>query len=139
MISLSPRTAAKAFAGLTALVVVFQVCLAFGAPWGEVAMGGTFPGRFPPPMRAMALLQALMLIGVAVIVLSRAQVVLAGWRAARWLAWGAVGLSGVALILNLITPSALERLIWAPVALGLFLTSLRVALAPTPPSASAPT
>ena len=38
-------------------------------------------------------------------------------------------LLAVGVVLNLITPSPLERLIWAPVALVLFLTSLRVALA----------
>ena len=39
-----------------------------------------------------------------------------------------LGFAFVASVLNLITPSAMERMIWAPVALALFVTSLRVAL-----------
>ena len=35
----------------------------------------------------------------------------------------------VSVVLNLITPSPIERMIWAPVAAGLFACALRVALA----------
>ena len=124
----SPVLAAWVFAGLTALVVLFQLALAAGAPWGAYAMGGAFPGVMPTPMRAAAVVQAAVLVGVALVVLSRAGVVLAGWRrTARWLAWVVVALLGVSLILNLITPSAMERLIWAPAVAVLLLCSLRVA------------
>jgi hypothetical protein len=125
-----PQFAASVFAGLTGLVVAFQLALALGAPWGQVAMGGAFQGVFPPAMRLLALLQAVVLTGVAVVVLCRGGVVLPRWRGAcRWLAWMVVGLTAVAAFLNLITPSATERLIWAPVACALLVTSVRVALA----------
>jgi cell division protein FtsW (lipid II flippase) len=42
--------------------------------------------------------------------------------------WAVVGLSAVAVVLNLITPSKWERRLWAPVALMLLATSLVVAL-----------
>ena len=45
----------------------------------------------------------------------------------RWPAWLVTGLLAVGVVLNLITPSGMERLIWAPVAVLLFLFSLRVA------------
>lgn len=35
-------------------VAAFQLALALGAPWGTYVMGGTFPGSFPPAMRAAA-------------------------------------------------------------------------------------
>jgi hypothetical protein len=128
---MNPQLAAKIFAGLIGLVVAFQLALALGAPWGEFAMGGAFPGVFPPPLRLAALVQALVLIAVAAVVLNRAGLVLASRRAAsRWLIWAVVGLVAVASVLNLVTPSPTERLIWAPVALALFASSLRVALAP---------
>jgi hypothetical protein len=127
---ISPQLAAKMFASLVGLVVAFQLALALGAPWGEVAMGGAFPGAYPPAMRLAALLQAIVLAGVGVIVLSRAGLVLSGWGAlSRRLIWAVVGLLVLALVLNLITPSATERMIWAPVVFALLVTSLRVALA----------
>ena len=83
--------AAGGFAIVVAGVIAFQIGLALGAPWGSYAMGGAFPGRFPPRMRGAALVQAALLAVIAVIVLSRAGLVLPGLaEAARWLIW-AVG------------------------------------------------
>jgi len=125
----TPRLAAWIFTGLLAVVALFQLALALGAPWGGLAMGGAFPGTFPPAMRVAALVQIAVLGGVALVVLARAGLTLPAWRpASRWLIWIVVGLLGVGVILNLITPSRMERLIWAPVAILLFLSSLRVAL-----------
>ena len=126
----SARLAALVFAGLVGLVSAFQLALALGAPWGAYAMGGAFPGVMPAAMRVAALVQIGVWGAVTLVVLSRAGVVLPRWRrVSRWLAWGIVGLLGVSVILNLITPSPMERMIWAPVAAALFATALRVALA----------
>jgi hypothetical protein len=66
---------------------------------------------------------------MGVVVLARAGVVFPSWAgAARTLVWVAVGISGVSLILNLITQSKWERIIWAPVGAILLVTSLVVAL-----------
>jgi hypothetical protein len=127
---MSPQLAARIFAVLIGLVVAFQLALALGAPWGAYAMGGAFPGAFPPALRAAAVVQGGVLVLVALVVLSRAGLVLPRWRGvARGLVWAVVGLLAIAVVLNLITPSRMERLIWAPVALALFAASLRVALA----------
>jgi len=126
---ISARLAARVFAGLTGVVILFQLALALGAPWGSYAMGGAFPGVYPPAMRVAAIVQIAILAAVALVVLARAGVVLPGWaRMSRWLAWVVVVFLGVGVILNLITPSGMERLIWAPVAILLFLCGLRVAL-----------
>jgi hypothetical protein len=45
------RVAAFIYAIVSAGVVAFQIALAVGAPWGEFAMGGAFPGQFPPEMQ----------------------------------------------------------------------------------------
>ena len=118
--------AAKVFIGLQAVVILFQIALAVGAPWGEYAMGGAFPGTYPTEMRIAAVVQAAILAGVAYLVASRAGLVRG--PTVRWPAWLVVGLLGVGVVLNLITPSGMERLIWAPVAVLLFLCALRVAL-----------
>jgi hypothetical protein len=109
-------------------VVAFEIALAAGAPWGEYAMGGAFPGQFPPALRVAALVQAVLLIGLALVVLSRAGLILPGWsRASRWLIWFVVGFSALSLVLNSITSSSGERAIWAPTALILLLSSAIVA------------
>jgi hypothetical protein len=126
---ITPKTAAGIFGGLIAIVALFQLALAVGAPWGEFAMGGAFPGVFPPAMRVAAFVQIVVLGVVALIVCVRAGLVLPRWQAAsRWLTWAVVGLLAVGVVLNLITPSGMERLIWAPVAVLLFLSGLRVAM-----------
>ena len=119
------------FGVVTAGVVLFQVALALGAPWGRYAMGGQFPGRFPPPMRVAAMIQAVLLVGLAAIVASEAGLLASDLaRALPWLIWLPVAVSGIALVLNVITPSAGERMIWAPVTGLMLLASLVVALTP---------
>lgn len=65
------------------------------------------------------------------VVLVRAGVWETRWapRANR-LVWIVVALGAIGTVLNLITPSEGERLRWAPVAIGLFVTSLIVARGP---------
>jgi len=125
---------AKRFTAITHLVLstgvaAFQVALAAGAPWGSYAMGGAFPGQFPPSMRVAALTQAVLLMLMTGVVLARAGVALARWQAmSRWAVWLVVAFAVVSLVLNLATPSAGERMIWAPVTLLLLACSLVVAL-----------
>lgn len=122
------RIAAILYAIVSLGVIVFQVALAAGAPWGEYAMGGTFPGQFPPELRVAAIVQAVLLAVLAAVVLVRAGLILPRWsRASRWLIWIVVAFSAVSLVLNLLTPSAGERAIWAPVAFLLLLSSATVA------------
>jgi len=46
--------AAVVYAFFSAVACLFQLALALGAPWGKLAMGGAFPGRFPPKLRILA-------------------------------------------------------------------------------------
>ena len=118
------RIAAFLYAIITLAVVAFQIALAAGAPWGAFAMGGAFPGQFPPAMRIAAIIQAALLIGFALVVLAQTGIILPKLlRASRWLAWVVVAFSALSLILNLITPSAGERAIWAPVAFIMLISS----------------
>lgn len=128
------RIAAYVYVALSAGVIVFQLALAAGAPWGAYAMGGAFPGQWPPSLRIAALVQAIVLAGWAAIVLTRAGLILPQWlRWSRRLVWVVVAFAALALFLNLITPSAAERALWAPVALLLLISSVTVALASSPP------
>ena len=123
------HAAALLYAAVSAGVVVFQIVLAAGAPWGAYAMGGAFPGQFPPALRIAALVQAALLVGMAAVVLARAELILNAWaRVSRWLVWFVVAFAAVSFILNVNTPSASERAIWAPVALLLLMSSAVVAI-----------
>ncbi len=123
---------------ITLGVVVFQIALASGAPWGAYAMGGAAPGRFPPSLRAGAIVQGLLLAGMAVVILARAGLILPGWQpVVRWLVWVVVALTAISLVLNLLSTSAGERAIWLPTLAILLISSLIVAISRTP-AASAP-
>ena len=88
MLERSVRPAAWIFAALSVIVVAFQLALVAGAPWGELTMGGAVRGTLPGSMRGTALVSALLVGGMAGIVLARAGVALPRWRrASRWLIW----------------------------------------------------
>jgi hypothetical protein len=123
------RGAAIVFAVVTSAVVAFQLALALGAPWGGYAMGGAYPGAFPPALRVAAAIQGALLTVTALVVLARSGMILASWaRVSAWLVWVVVALGGVSLVLNIITPDAAERAIWAPVATVLLACSVTVAV-----------
>lgn len=118
------RTAALLYATLSIGVMAFQIALALGASWGEYAMGGAFPGQFPPALRVGAVVQAILIAGLAAIVLARAGIILPRWsKASRWFVWIVVAFATLSLILNLITPSSGERAVWAPISLLMLISS----------------
>ena len=123
-----PKIAAWLYTIVAAGLILFQLALAAGAPWGEFAMGGAFPGQFPPTLRVAAVIQAALIVGMVTVVLARVGIFFTGWvRRTRWLIWVVVGYGVIGLILNLITPSAGERAIWAPVAVVMLVSSVIVA------------
>lgn len=122
--------AAIAFTLAASVAIVFELALTAGAPWGEYAMGGAYPGRLPARIRVATGVQAVLLCGLVAVVLSAAGLAFpAIAQAAPWLIWVAVGFSAVSLVLNSITTSRKERRIWAPVAAVMLASSLIVALA----------
>jgi len=122
--------AAVAFAVASAAVILFQVGLSLGAPWGAYAMGGANPGRFPPALRVTAAVQALVIGFLTVGVLSDADLVLPVLAdGLPWLVWLAVGFSAVSVVLNAITRSSVERRLWLPVAAVMLGSSVLVAVA----------
>ncbi len=121
--------AALVFAMFALGVIAFQLALALGAPWGAYAMGGSFPGRFPTPLRIAAVVQAVVIGFIALAVLSAGGLALPDLAAnLPWLVWVAVVISSLAVVLNAISRSAGERRIWVPVAVVMLLSSLVVAL-----------
>jgi hypothetical protein len=122
------RRAAHAYVLLTAGVVAFQGALVAGAPWGHLTQGGGHPGALPASQRGVALVSAGVLLVAAFIV---------GRRAGLWgpsgrtrgtrAAWVVVAYLALGVVLNAITPSAAERMLWLPVTLLMATTAGLVA------------
>jgi hypothetical protein len=114
---------------LIVIAILFQLALALGAPWGEYAMGGRFPGKFPPQMRIAALFQIIVLGVLAVIVLSASGLAFEQfYNFARTAIWFVVAFFVLGSIMNLATKSKDERRIWGPVNILLLLLSIYVAI-----------
>ncbi|MCU1532834.1 MAG: hypothetical protein JWO49_2405 [Arthrobacter sp.] len=116
-------SAGKVAASLFLGVAGFQVLLAAGAPWGSAAYGGANSGVLPESLRATS-------AGAAVVYLALATV--AGTRlvsipARRRFMYGAAALMMVGAVMNIASPSFIERIIWTPVTVMLVLSLWRAA------------
>jgi len=110
------ETSALIFTVLTGIVILFQLGLAMGMPWGSASMGGKFPGKYPPEMRIVAIISIVVLCLIGLIVLTRAQMLFPQFMPFSKIGiWMVVVFCSIGTILNTITPSKIER-IWAPVA-----------------------
>ena len=121
--------AAYFFMGISLIVIAFQIALALGAPWGEFTMGGKISGILPPLLRLAAFLQSLLILFFNVIVLSRAQLGFENlYTISRTAIWFVFGFFVLGSVMNLVTPSKKERMLWAPVNILLLVLSLLIAL-----------
>ncbi|MCC6795587.1 MAG: hypothetical protein IT366_10755 [Candidatus Hydrogenedentes bacterium] len=122
-------SAAIVFALLTGFVTAFQVALLFGAPWGELTLGGKYSGALPGRARLIPLVSALLLVGFGAIVVSRAGLAIPGLRGvSTFLVWVVVAYCALGCVANAITPSRRERRLWLPVVFMLLVASVIVAL-----------
>jgi hypothetical protein len=113
----------------TLFAMSFQVALAFGAPWGERAWGGKYPGVLPLRMRLASALSAVILCVFVVIMQTRAGNMFEELRELSYpLSWVVVGYSALGMVMNTITPSKKERNLWLPIVTLLFVTALVVVL-----------
>lgn len=114
--------AAVAGLAIDGLVIGFQVALAAGAPWGSAAWGGAHPGTLPTNLRVASAASAGVWTGIALLTARRGGrpvpalvPTLVPDRALATVLWGLTGLSALGVVLNLATPSPVERALWAPV------------------------
>ncbi|MFP4023852.1 MAG: hypothetical protein ACLFVR_04930 [Thiohalospira sp.] len=116
------------FTVFTGIVIIFQGFLAAGMPWGAASMGGKYPGKYPPKMRFVAVINMLVLIFILAIILSEAELILPQLNSiSRIGIWFVVAFFSIGTVLNIITPSKIER-IWAPVAVIQLITSVIIAI-----------
>jgi hypothetical protein len=123
--------APRLYAALTTCVILFQIALAAGMPWGELAWGGSHPGTLPRQLRIASGASAVILLALAFVVLMRAGLLLQPWKhRTRRLIWVVVGYGVLGVVANAITPSTWERIVWLPVTILLLAASLIVARGP---------
>jgi len=114
------------YALLCSGVIVFQFCLIAGAPWGRLTQGGAHPGALTVSGRMFAAASVVLLSLMAASILSAAEVLML-WP--RWTGWVALGIQGLSTLLNWITPSRSERLLWGPVTTAMLIMALLVMVA----------
>ncbi len=123
--------AARLYTALIACTILFQIALAAGMPWGELAWGGSHPGTLPRQLRIASGASVAILLVLALVVLIRAGLLLQSWKhRTRQLIWVAVGYGALGVVANAITPSTWERIVWLPVTILLLVASLIVARSP---------
>ena len=129
--ALLAAAAAVVAAVLYAGLVLFQLALALGAPWGRAAYGGQ-SARLPVRLRVASAVAAVIWSGVALCVLRYGGFAVWAPVPDAWLpvvSWVVVALGAIAIVMNAITRSSLERAIWLPVSILMFATVLTVAIA----------
>jgi hypothetical protein len=120
------QLAAWLYALVCAGVIVFQICLIAGAPWGRLTQGGGHPGALPASGRVFAAVSVVLLTLMAASVLSAADI---GLLWPRWTGWATLGIQGLSTLLNWVTPSRPERLLWGPVTAAMLAMALLVMVA----------
>jgi hypothetical protein len=125
---MSSIVAARVYAFFILAVILFEMALAAGMPWGNIAWGGAYKGQLPLEMRFASVFSAVLLFAMLLIVWTRAGLILHKWSSlSRKLIWVVVIYSLLGVVANAITPSVWERTIWLPVAIVLLVCSAAVA------------
>lgn len=107
-------------------ISVFQVALAAGAPWGQVAWSGSHEGTLPANLRVASAAAAVVWGAVAVAV---AEELPPSVKAQRILLRTVAGGALVGAVLNLVSPSVAERALWVPVSAAVAVLTWRAARA----------
>jgi hypothetical protein len=96
-------------------VAAFQIALVAGAPWGAAAWGGANSGVLPPSLRVASAGSALVHVLLAV---TAGSTLVPARRRHRVLAVASGGMV-LGTVMNLASPSDIERALWTPVAAAL--------------------
>ena len=111
------------YALMIAFVCLFQLCLIFGAPWGQITQGGRYEGSLPLTRRVAALSSVPILICMGASITSAAGLS-PYWEG--WTGYAAIVMQTLSTTLNWITPSQKERLLWGPITSIMFLIAAYV-------------
>jgi hypothetical protein len=132
---MTPAVAGLIFCTLFAVLAVFQLALALGAPLGRFAWGGGHE-RLPAPLRIGSVISiALYALFCAIIAERAGLVALFPWSSVGTIGtWIVTGYLGLGIVMNAISRSKAERYTMTPVVIVLFAMALVVAMS-APPAA----
>jgi hypothetical protein len=105
-------------------IAFFQVALILGAPLGRYTQGGQNDGALPMSGRIIAAVSIPVVLFQGLAILSAAGFPGLGWP--FWTGWVALAVTGVSTVLNWMTPSKPERMVWGPIMLVLTAMALVV-------------
>jgi len=112
-----------------AVLAVFQIALALGAPLGRFTFGGRHPGVLPVGLRVAAALSVAVYALMGTLALDRAGVIAVypadASRIGMWVVFGFLVLNTIP---NAISPSRSERLVMTPLLIVMSVLALLVAL-----------
>jgi hypothetical protein len=107
--------------GLLGVLIVFQLALAAGAPWGSAAYGGVNPGVLKKGFRINSLVFGLVIYPlIALYVIDAADLAAVEWLpgSTAVVMWIETAFFGLGTVANIASRSPIERW-WAPVSLVL--------------------
>jgi len=125
----TPELAALLAAIGFAVIAVFQVGIALGAPLGRGAWGGAHT-VLPRNLRAASAVAVVIWLVAALVVLDRAGTPIADLPdvVSYWITWALAILLPVGALMNFASSSPYERFAWGPLALVLAVLTLILAL-----------
>ncbi|MFN7378832.1 MAG: hypothetical protein ACK5UB_14300 [Pseudanabaena sp.] len=113
---------------VSSIVIIFQIALVFGAPWGNLTLGGKWRGRLPGKARIIPFFSIVVLLFFIIIAAARTQIAFDQiYDSSKNLIWIVVGYNILGTIMNAITPSRSERKLWLPVIVFMLLSSIFIA------------
>lgn len=112
-------------------LVIFQLLLAFGKPYGHLAWGGRHPAKLPTSLRAASAFSALILLFAILLLLERTQIfsILNFPNLTYYGVWVLALFFGLSTIANRYSTSETERRVMAPLALLLCALCIIVGMA----------
>jgi hypothetical protein len=123
------NVAAWVAVSLIAVIDLFQLALALGAPAGAAAWGGSHPGVLPTRLRVASGFAAVFFYpAVAVLVLDSGGVIDVGWGVGPTWMWVLAGFFTLGALANVVSRSRIER-IWAPLSAVIAFCCAVIALA----------
>ena len=107
-------------------IILFQIGLLIGKPWGEYTMGGYTKGVLPVKLRIAPFISILILTSFIIFTIDISKIFDISLNLPIYFKWVAIGFNGLAFFVNSITRSQKERKLWQPITLIMLIASIYI-------------